>query len=112
MCFFISSVPLHTFHSDQLFPFGIFVLTASSTLVPCFVHFDNEISHFLVTEGFPVRVSLLAALVLAAKIACQLRHVRLSVKFDIGYIFENLLRNVEFTHQQMHFLFKKTLKFT
>jgi len=38
----------------------------------------------------------LALLMLVAKIACQLHHIRLSVKFDIGYVYENLLRNFRF----------------
>lgn len=51
----------HLFPSTHLILISSFFHLASSfllLLVPCFVHFDNEINHFLVTQGFPVLISL------------------------------------------------------
>jgi hypothetical protein len=67
-----------------------------------------KLAIFLSLKGSRSLYNCLAAFVLVAKIACQLLHVRLpacisaaptgriSVKFDIRYVYENLLRNFRF----------------
>ena len=55
-----------------------------------------KLAIFLSPKGSRSLYHCLAAFVLVAKIACQLRHVRLSVKFVIGYVYENLLRKFRF----------------
>jgi len=55
-----------------------------------------KLAIFLSLKGSQFLCHCLTAFLLVTKFACQLRHVRLSVKFDIGYVYENLLRNFIF----------------